>query len=142
MQHGDCNTPARMVGAMNDIFWDMIYKDLIIYIDDIIISSKNYKQDVEALRKILQHLQDQQFWLKENKCQFITKGWEILGHILTTEGVSADALKIQKIFDYSEPGDKRQLQAFIGIVNYLSNFWPNVASTDTFLTDLYGTPCA
>ena len=49
MQQGDCNTPAPMVRAMNEIFPDMIYKELIIYIDDIIISSRNWEQHVEAL---------------------------------------------------------------------------------------------
>ena len=59
MQQGDCNAAETMVQAMNAIFRDMIYNDLIIYIDDRIISSKNYKQCVEALRKVLQRLQDQ-----------------------------------------------------------------------------------
>ena len=114
----------------------MIYKDLIIYIDDIIISSRNYKQHVEALRKVLQRLQYQQFWLKESKCQFCTKRLDILVHILTREGLSADPLKVQEIFDFLEPRDQRQLQAFIGIVNYLSKFLPNLASTAAMLADL------
>ena len=63
IQQGDCNATATIVRAMNATFRDMIYKDLIIYIDDIIISSRNYKQHVEALRMVLQGLQDQQFWL-------------------------------------------------------------------------------
>ena len=139
MQQGDSNAPATMVRAMNEIFRDMIYKDSIICIHDIIILSRNYKQYVEALRKVLQCLQDQQFWLKESKCQFFTKRLDRLGHILTPVGLSADALKVQKIFDFSEPADERQLQAFIGIVNYLSKFLPNVASTAAILTDLQGT---
>ena len=117
-----------MVRAMNEIFRHMIYKDLIIYIDDIIISSRNYKQHVEALRKVLQRLQDQRFWLKESKSQFFTKRLDILAHIFTPEGLPADPLKVQKIFDFPEPRDKRQFQAFIGIVNSLSKFLPNLAA--------------
>ena len=139
MQQGDCNAPATMVRAMNEIFRDMIYKDLMIYIDDIIISSTNYKQHVEALRQVPQRLQDQQFWVKESKCQFFTKRLDILGHILTPERLSADPLKVQKMFDNPEPRDKRQLQAFIGIVHYLSKFLPNLANTAAILTDLQGT---
>ena len=45
---------------MNEIFRDMIYKDLIIYIDDMFISSNNQKQDVDALWKVLLRLQRQQ----------------------------------------------------------------------------------
>ena len=62
MQQEACNAPATIVRAMNEIFRDMINKDLIIYIYDIIISGRNYKQHVDALRKVLRRLQDQQFW--------------------------------------------------------------------------------
>ena len=103
---------------MNEIFRDMIYKNLINYIDDIMILSKNYKQHVETLREVLQGLQDQQFWLKESQCQFFTKRLDILGHILPPQGLTADPLKLQKIFDFPEPRDKRQFQEFIAIVNY------------------------
>ena len=50
-----------------------------------------------------------------------------------------DPLKVQKIFDFAEPRDKRQLQEFIGIVNSLSKLLPNLASTAAILTDLQGT---
>ena len=107
MQQGDCNAPAKMVSAMKAIFTDMISKDLIIYIDDIIISSRNYKQHVEAFRKVIQRLPDQLFWLNESKCQFFTKYLDILGHISTAEGLSAEPLQVQKIFDFPEGRDKR-----------------------------------
>ena len=138
LQQADCNLPATMVRVINEIFRDLIYKDLMIYIDDLIISRKNYKQHVDALRKVLQRLQDPQFWLKESKCQFFIKRLYILGHILTPEGLSADPLKVQTTFDFSEPGNKTQLQGFIAIVNYLSKFLPNLASTAAILTDRHG----
>ena len=61
MQRGDCNAPATIVRAMNEIFVDMILQQVIIYIDDMIISSRNYKQHIAGSRKVLQHLQDQEF---------------------------------------------------------------------------------
>ena len=139
MQQADTNTPGTMVRPMNEIFSDMIYKDLIIYIDDIIISSWNYHQHIEALRKVLYHLPAQQFWLKDSKCHLFNKGLAILGDILTSEGLSMDSRKIQKIFNFPEPTDKRQLQAFIAIVNFSSKFPSNLATTATILTDLQST---
>ena len=50
-----------------------------------------------------------------------------------------DPLQEQQIFDISEPRDKQQFQAFIGIGNYLSELLPNVASTAAILTDLQAT---
>ena len=49
-----------------------------------------------------------------------------------------DQLKVQKIFDYPECQDNRQLQTFFGILNYKSKFQPNLANTAAILTDLQG----
>ena len=68
MQQGNCNAPATMARAMYEIFTDMIFKDLVIYIDDIIILSDTYDEHVATLRKVLQRLLDVMFWLKATKC--------------------------------------------------------------------------
>ena len=75
----------------------------------------------------------------ESNCQFFTKGLDILAYILTPERLSADPLKVQKIFDFPEREDQKQLQVFIGIVNYVSKLLPNLASTAAIRTDLQGT---
>ena len=139
MWQGDCNAPAIMVRTLNGIFKDMIYKVLIIYIDDIIISSRNHMQHVQALQKVLQHLQDQEFCLQQTKCHLVTKRSDILANILTREVLSAHPLKLQKIFNFPVPTDKRSLQAFIEIVNYWSKFLPNLVSTARIPSDLPGT---
>jgi len=54
MQQGDHNAPATMVRAMYEIIKDMVFKDLVIYIDDIIIFSDTYDEHVATLRKVLQ----------------------------------------------------------------------------------------
>jgi len=75
-----------MVRAMSEIFKDMVFKDLVIYIDNIIIFSDTYDEHVATLQKVLQRLFDEIFWLKATKCQFFTKPLDILGHILTPDG--------------------------------------------------------
>jgi len=52
MQQGDFNAPATMVRALYEIFKDMVFKDLVIYIDDIIIFSDTYDEHVATLRKV------------------------------------------------------------------------------------------
>ena len=139
MHQRDCNVPATIVYAINGIFRDMIFKDLIIYIDDIIISSVTYKEHLEAFRRGLLRLQDQECWLKQRKCQFFTKRFEILAHLLIPEGLSADLQKVRKLFDFLEPQEKRQLQGFIGLVKYLFKFLPHLPSVAARLTNLQGT---
>ena len=87
IQEGDGYVTATMLEAMITIVEYMIPQDVIIHINDIIMSSKNYQQYVEAIRKVLHHLQDQPCWLKERnlKCQFFTNHLYILVHILRPE---------------------------------------------------------
>jgi len=54
MQQGDRNPPATMVRAMYEILKDMLFKDLVIYFNDIIIFSDTYDEHVDTLRKVLQ----------------------------------------------------------------------------------------
>ena len=89
-----------------------------MYIYAMIFSSATYKEHVEGLQRVLQRLQDQQFWLTESKCKCFLKCLEIRPYILLSEGLSADPHKVRKIFDFPEPKDKKQLQVFIGIVNF------------------------
>ena len=107
MQPGDFNASATILRAMNEIFRPMILKDPIIYIDDIIIPRTTYKKHVETPRKVLQRLQDQQFCLKESKCQFFTKRLAILVHILTPEALLEDPQKVRKICNFPTPQDNK-----------------------------------
>jgi len=109
MQQGDRNAPATMVRAMYKIFKDMVFKDLVIYIDDIIIFSDTYDEHVATLRKVLQQLLDEKFWLKASKCQFFTKRLDILGHILTPDGLHMDPKKHKKVLEFKVPSKRWEL---------------------------------
>jgi len=128
MQQGDRNAPATMVRAMYEIFKDMVFKDLVIYIDDIIIFSDTYYEHVATLRKVLQWLLDEKFWLKASKCLFFTKRLNILRHILTPDGLPVDPKKRKKVWDFKVPSNHRELQGILGVVIFLSKFCPELAS--------------
>ena len=68
MSQGDSNAPGTMMEAMLDIFKDVVYQCLVIYIDNIIIYSRTYEEHVKDLKKVLQPLEEQKFYLKESKC--------------------------------------------------------------------------
>jgi len=106
MQQGDSNAPATMLQAMFEIFQDMVFKDLVIYIDAIIIFLDTYDEHVATLRKVLQRLLNEKFWLQASKCQFFTKRLEILGHILTPAWLHIDFKKFKKVLDLKVPNNR------------------------------------
>jgi len=138
MQQGDRNAPATMVRAMYEIFKDMVFKELVIYIDNIIIFSDTYDEHVATLRNVLQRLLDEKFWLKASKCQSFTKRLDILGHILTPDGLHMAPKKRKKVLDFKVPSNRLELQGIRGIVIFLSRFCPQLASWSSTLSELQG----
>ena len=138
MQQGDHNAPATMVRAMYEIFMDMVFKNLVIYIDDIIIFSDTSNEHVATLRKILQRLLAEKFWLKASKCQFFTKHLDILGHILTPNGLHMDPKKRKKVLDFKVPSNHREVRGILGVVIFPCKFCLELASWSSTLSELQG----
>jgi len=77
-------------------------------------------------------------WFNKKKCQILLSRLEILGYILTEKGLEADPTKIKQIQEYPTPTTRKQLQRFMGIVNYLRRYCPDLASYSTGLAELQG----
>jgi len=138
MQQGDRNPPATMVRAMYEIFKDMVFMELVIYIEDIIIFSDTYDEHVATLRIVLQRLLDEKFWLKASKCQFFTKRLDILGHILTPDGLHMDPKKSKRVLDFKVPSNHWELRGILNVIIFLSKFCPELASWSSTLSELQG----
>jgi len=114
-----------MVRAMYISFKDMVVKDLVIYIDDILIFSYTCDAHVATLRKVLQRLLDRKFWLKASKCQFFTKRLDILWYILPPDGLDMDPKKCEKVLDFKASRNHQELRGIHAVVIFLSKFFRN-----------------
>ena len=117
LQQGDCNAPATMMRAMNFLFRNI--QDLMIYLDDILIGNYTYGEQIKTIRAVIKRAKDNKLWFYGNKSQFMPARMQILGNILTDQGLEADADKIETILKFPTPGNTRQLQRFLGMTNYL-----------------------
>jgi len=87
MPFGMTNSPATFQYFMNDIFHDMTDIFVIIYLNDILIFSKNLDEHKIHVRKVLERLQEHNLHTKPKKCKFHTTSVEYLGVIIMPEGV-------------------------------------------------------
>src|SRR5216684_4473754 len=86
---------------MNELFKDLIHTGLIfIYMDDILIATKMMEQYRELMKKILQHLMDNNLFLKPEKCDFEKEQMDYLGLILKPGHITMDPIKLQGITDW------------------------------------------
>jgi hypothetical protein len=83
MSFGLTNAPAYFMYLMNKIFMEYLEKFVVVYIDDILIYSKNEEEHEEHLRLVLQKLREHELYAKFSKCEFWLKEVSFLGHIIT-----------------------------------------------------------
>jgi hypothetical protein len=80
---GLTNAPATFMCLMNNVLNKFLDKFVLVFIDDILIYSKNRKEHEEHLRLVLQVLREHQLYAKFNKCEFFQKKIHYLGHVLS-----------------------------------------------------------
>jgi len=87
MQQGDKNAPSTFQNALNTLFQDELGIFVYIYINDIFIFRKSYKELVNHVRHVLKKLRDNQFYANWKKSQFLPEELSILGHVITRRGI-------------------------------------------------------
>ena len=138
MEQGDCNAPATMMRVMNWILKDHLGKNVMVYIDDILIGTHTLEEHKAVTRAVCRLLKKNGLWFNKKKCQTLPARMDLLGHILTKHGLEADPTKIKQVNQFPKPVNRKQLQKFIGVVNYLRKFAPNLAAVAAPLSELQG----
>ena len=95
--------PVIFMDLMNRVFSPFLDKFVVIFIDDILIYSKNEEEHAEHLRIVLQTLQQEKLYAKLSKCEFWLKSVAFLGHVISGEGISVDPNKVQAVKDWPTP---------------------------------------
>ncbi|CAI5524929.1 unnamed protein product [Closterium sp. Naga37s-1] len=135
MPFGLCNAPATFHAEMNHILRPLLDECVVVYLDDILIYSKNMKEHVEHLRKVFEILRKNKFYVKLSKSDFALKKVQFLGHMVSAEGVHVDPRKIEAVKKWKVPENVKELQHFLGFANYYNRFVPQYAKIAAPLTD-------
>jgi hypothetical protein len=107
---------------MNSILSKYLDKFVIVFIDDILIYSRNEQEHEEHLRIVLQILREQKLYAKFSKCDFYKDKIQYLGHVISKEGIVVDPEKIQAIMDWPIPKYVSDIRSFMGITGYYRKF--------------------
>ncbi|KAG1954691.1 retrotransposable element [Pimephales promelas] len=122
MPFGLSNSPSVFQGFLNEIFRDVLNRFVIIYIDDILISSANLPEHIRHVRFVLQRLRDHHLYLKLEKCEFHQKSIQFLGYVITPQGVTMDQRKVDAVTNWPLPINIKELQRFLGFANFYRPF--------------------
>ncbi|GBG59707.1 hypothetical protein CBR_g54812 [Chara braunii] len=122
MPFGLTNAPTTFQAAMTMEFRGMLDWFVLIYLDDILVYSRNLDEHIVHLRAVLDRLRTTKYKANRAKCEFAQQELEYLGHFVTPQGIRPLADKIKAIQDWSEPTNNMELRSFMGLVGYYQRF--------------------
>ncbi|UYV80861.1 K02A2.6-like [Cordylochernes scorpioides] len=112
---------------------------VVCFMDDIVVYGSSLEEHNERVRQVLKKIQEEGMTLNPEKCQFGVKTVKFLGHTLSSEGLFIDEEKLDAITKMEAPRSTKELKSFLGMVNYLGKFIPNLADKLQPLNSLLST---
>jgi hypothetical protein len=136
MSFGLTNAPAYFMYLMNKVFMEYLDKFMVVFIDDILIFSKNEQEHDEHLRLVLQKLRENQLYIKLNKCEFWLKEDSFHGHIISEGGISIDPSKIKDVLSCNTLQSVSDIRSFLGLAGYYRRFIEGFSKISKPMTEL------
>ncbi len=139
MPFGLCNAPAAFQRLMNRVLepMRMRYGDLVlVYLDDILIATQNIDQHLDRLEEVFGRVRAAGLKFKAGKCQLFQTQVKFLGRVISGGGIAMDEAQIEAVQSWKRPKNVRDVQSFLGFMNYYREFIPNFADRASPLTYL------
>uniref|UniRef100_A0A0A9GW00 Reverse transcriptase domain-containing protein n=1 Tax=Arundo donax TaxID=35708 RepID=A0A0A9GW00_ARUDO len=136
MSFGLTNAPAYFMYLMNKVFMEYLDKFVVVFIDDILVFSKNEEEHEEHLRLVLQKLRENQLYAKLSKCEFWLKEVPFLEHIISAGGISVDPSKVKDVLNWQHLQNVSEIRSFLGLAGYYRRFIEGFSKIAKLMTEL------
>ena len=136
MPFGLTNAPVTFQKYVNWVLREEMDQEGVAYVDNILVTGHDQVTHREKVQKILMKLYRAKLRAKLAKCRLEVPRVEFLGYVVSKEGVSTDPEKTQAVRDWNPPKTVKQLQAFLGFINFYQKFIRGAAEKSLPLTEL------
>jgi hypothetical protein len=137
MYFGLTNSPATFQTMMNEIFQDLITKGVVpIYLDDILIFTNSLEEHYQITCLVLDRMREHKLYLRPEKCEFEKTKIKYLSIIIWHNKVEMDPVMIAGVADWPMPSNKKEVQSFVGFINFYQQFIPGFSHHVCALFDL------
>ncbi|GJX64070.1 reverse transcriptase domain-containing protein [Tanacetum coccineum] len=117
---GLTNAPAVFMDLMNRVCKPYLDKFVIVFIDDILIYSRNKEEHEEHLKLILELLKKEELYTKFSKCEFWIPKVQFFRHVIDSKGIHVDPVKIESIKDWASPKMQQRSANFRGTRRFIT----------------------
>jgi len=123
MYFGLTNSPATFQMMMNDLFHDLINQgDTATFIDNILVATDTEEGHDELVEDILKRLEENDLFVKPEKCKWKVREVEFLGVVIEPKGVEMQKEKVEGVLNWLVPRNVKEVQKFLGLANYYRRF--------------------
>ncbi|GJX14620.1 putative reverse transcriptase domain-containing protein [Tanacetum coccineum] len=136
MPFGLTNAPAVFMDLMNRVCKPYLEKFIIVFIDDILIYSRNKEEHANHLRIILELLKKEKLYAKFSKCDFWIRIVQFLRHLIDSQGLHVDPAKIEAVKNWTSPTTPIEIRQFLGLAGYYQRFIKDFSKIAKSLTEL------
>ena len=128
MPMGLKNAPAAFQRFMTEIFSDLMYKGVLVFIDDILIYSTTWEKHLKLVDEVLKRLSEHNLQAKIGKCHFGAKETKYLGSVISYRCRKPDPDKVKAIKQLQSPKSKDEVRSLLGLASFYREFIPNLSA--------------
>ena len=136
MPFGLTNAGATFQRAMDLAFMGKTSEFIVVYLDDLTVFSDSDENHLKHLSKVFYRCRKFGISLNPKKSLFVVKEGKLLGHIISKDGVIIDPKRVSAIQTLSLPRNKKEIQTFLGKINFLRRFIPNYVEIVKDITNI------
>ena len=133
---GLCNSPATFSRAIQLVLRGIPWSVVLAYLDDVVVIGKDFESHIQNLKIVFDRFRKYDLKLKARKCALFQTEILFLGRKINAQGVQMTEIDIDKVRNWSQPLNNKELQQFLGYVNYHRDFIKDFALYASPLYDL------
>ena len=130
------SSPGVFQKVMTEILGGLIWVSCLVYIDDILIFTQTFEEHLIVLEEVFRRLAKANLKLRPSKCDFSRTQLKYLGHILNSRGIQVNPKQVEAVKERPEPTTVKEVESFLGKVNYYNRFIPDYSKVAAPLYNL------
>ena len=127
MSFGLCNAPSTFQRAMNQVLRGLTWRTVLAFLDDVLVLGKEFQDHLNNLREVLDRFREYNLKVKPKRCVLFRTKAKFLGKIVSGGSVEVDPENISAVKDWPEPTCTREVESFLGFINYHREHIPQLA---------------